>query len=126
MQQCIGTLRYMAPEVALGQAYTEKVDVYSFSLIVWEMISDEVPYDTITNKRGLIQMVAMDGVRPSIDSSWPIGFQTLLRDSWQVDQFSRPSFEIIIKRLDALIEAIEPEVLAEDDHIQPVRRFFCC
>ena len=116
----------MAPEVALGQAYTEKVDVYSFSLIVWEMISDEVPYDTITNKRGLIHMVAMDGVRPSIDSSWPIGFKTLLRDSWQVDQFSRPSFEIIIKRLDALIEAIEPEVLAEDDHIQPVRRFFCC
>ena len=50
MQQCIGTLRYMAPEVALGQAYAEKVDVYSFSLIVWGMISDEVPYDTITNK----------------------------------------------------------------------------
>ena len=91
------------------------------------MISDQVPYDTITNKRDLIQMVAMDGVRPSIDSSWPIGFKTLLRDSWQVDQFSRPSFEIIIQRLDALIEAIEPEVLAEDDdHIQPVRRFFCC
>ena len=36
MSECIGTPRYMAPEVALGQAYTEKVDVYSFSLIVWE------------------------------------------------------------------------------------------
>ena len=70
MQQCIGTPRYMAPEVALGQAYTEKVDVYSFSLIVWEMISDEVPYDTITNKRDLIQMVAMDGVRPSIVTNY--------------------------------------------------------
>jgi len=124
MSGSTGTFKYMAPEVALDQPYTEKVDVYSFSLVVWEMITDETAYDSIKSRLVQIQKVAIDGVRPSIYSSWPIGFKTLLQDSWHIDQFSRPSFETIIQRLDTLIEA-EPEVLIDDNHVHPVRRFFC-
>ncbi len=45
-----GTFRYMAPEVGLlGQPEAiEKVDMYSFSLIVWEMVTDEFPYASIS------------------------------------------------------------------------------
>ena len=32
-----GSLRYMAPEVALKLPYNEKVDVYSFGIILWQM-----------------------------------------------------------------------------------------
>ena len=95
MSGSTGTFKYMAPEVALDQPYTEKVDVYSFSLVVWEMITDETAYDSIKSRLVQIQKVAIDGVRPNIYSSWPIGFQSLLQDSWHVDQFSRPSFETI-------------------------------
>jgi len=45
-----GTFRYMALEVKLlGQPYAvEKVDMYSFSLIVWEMATDEFTYDSVS------------------------------------------------------------------------------
>jgi hypothetical protein len=36
-----GSLRYMAPEVALRKPYTEKVDVYSFGIMVWQMATGE-------------------------------------------------------------------------------------
>ena len=39
-----GSLRYMAPEVALRKPYTEKCDVYSFGILVWQMARDRVPF----------------------------------------------------------------------------------
>jgi serine/threonine protein kinase len=39
-----GSLRYMAPEVAVNQPYDESVDVYSTSLVLWEIASLERPY----------------------------------------------------------------------------------
>ena len=44
-----GTFRYMALEVELSQPYTvEKVDMNSFSFIVWEMATDEFHYDSFS------------------------------------------------------------------------------
>jgi eukaryotic-like serine/threonine-protein kinase len=39
-----GPLRYMTPEVIVGRPYNEGVDVYSLSLIVWQMLTLNVPY----------------------------------------------------------------------------------
>ena len=39
-----GSLRYMAPEVALRLPYNEKVDVYSYGIMVWQMARDRVPF----------------------------------------------------------------------------------
>jgi serine/threonine protein kinase len=39
-----GTLIYMAPEVALNKPYTEKVDIYSFGIILWQLASGVVPF----------------------------------------------------------------------------------
>ena len=39
-----GSLRYMAPEVAKKESYSEKVDVYSFGVLVWQMAKDRVPF----------------------------------------------------------------------------------
>ncbi len=35
----------MAPEVALGQPYDESADVFSFSLVAWEMLHLRKPFD---------------------------------------------------------------------------------
>jgi serine/threonine protein kinase len=32
-----GSLRYMAPEVALEKAYNHKVDVYSYGILLWQV-----------------------------------------------------------------------------------------
>src|SRR5688500_1531551 len=39
-----GSPRYMAPEVALGQPYDERVDVYSFCILAWQMFALETPF----------------------------------------------------------------------------------
>lgn len=36
--------RYMAPEVARGLPANETADVYSFAVVLWEMVSIELPY----------------------------------------------------------------------------------
>ena len=47
-----GSLRYMAPEVALRKPYNEKVDVYSYGIMVWQMARDRVPFKGLS-KTGL-------------------------------------------------------------------------
>ena len=39
-----GSVRYMAPEVSLGEPYNQAVDVYSFSMVLWEMLHMKKPY----------------------------------------------------------------------------------
>jgi serine/threonine protein kinase len=43
-----GTYRWMAPEMIKRKAYNRKVDVYSFGLLLWEMISGRIPFDDLT------------------------------------------------------------------------------
>ena len=43
----IGTYQWMAPEVITNQKYTEKADVFSFGIILWEIAVREPPYKRI-------------------------------------------------------------------------------
>ena len=98
-----GSLRYMAPEVALREPYTEKVDVYSFGIMLWQMAKDKVPF-TGMGKKAFIENVVVGGLRPKLDKSWPSGFCRLLTSCWQRDPSSRPSFAMIVLDLDRLID----------------------
>lgn len=42
--QC-GTYQWMAPEVIGGHIYTEKADVFSFGINLWELLTRKIPYD---------------------------------------------------------------------------------
>ena len=93
----------MAPEVALRRPYNEKVDVYSFGIMVWQMARDRVPYKNF-NKADFMERVALNGERPKPDKSWPPAFTSLLESCWHADPSKRPSFERILQELDNLIE----------------------
>ena len=98
-----GSLRYMAPEVALQEPYTEKVDVYSFGIMLWQMAKDKVPFRGMS-KQDFMENVIMGDLRPKLDKSWPRGFRSLLTNCWQRNSGSRPSFSMIIQDLDSLID----------------------
>lgn len=89
-----GSLRYMAGEVALRMPYNEKVDVYSYGILLWQMAKDKVPFKGM-NKSDFMNQVVRKGVRPKIDKTWPKDFVDLLESCWHADFKRRPSFEMV-------------------------------
>lgn len=43
-----GTFRWMAPEMIKRKPYGRKVDMYSFGLILWELVAGKIPYEDMT------------------------------------------------------------------------------
>ena len=77
----VGTRRYMACEIINTGRYNLKADVYSWSMILWEMLSQQkpyAPYSTDDHRRE----VCKGGERPPLDSRWPIWIQCLLKMTW--------------------------------------------
>jgi serine/threonine protein kinase len=52
-----GTPRYMSPEALAGKAYNLKADVYTFSIVLWEILSLHRPFVGIRNSPALIRHV---------------------------------------------------------------------
>lgn len=98
-----GTLRYMAPEVALGRQYNSSVDVYSFGVIVWQVLRSKVPFRDM-GKKAYIQEVVVGGKRPALDRRWPQGFSQLLQKCWHEDKDARPTFSQVVAEVDHLIQ----------------------
>lgn len=103
-----GTMRYMAPEVALNRFYSEKVDVYSFGIILWQIASNQIPFETASHA-SFLKDVVKGGERPPLDPSWPESFRILLSQCWDVHQTSRPSFTQIKASLEMLVIGVMTE-----------------
>lgn len=99
-----GSLRYMAPEVVLGKPYTEKVDVYSFGMIMWTFARNKSPFKGFDRAMHRARVV-MEGERPKMDTDWPADFVILLEACWHQDSEQRPPFTAITVQLEKMIEA---------------------
>jgi serine/threonine protein kinase len=99
-----GSLRYMAPEVCLQEPYTEKCDVYSYGIMLWQMARDRVPFQGF-GKTDFIRQVVELNTRPKLDRSWPPQFINLVTRCWDRNPHKRPSFKAIVAELDIMIAA---------------------
>jgi serine/threonine protein kinase len=85
-----GSLRYMAPEVAQGLLYNQKADVYSLSLITWQMAQGTKPFQGMSRK-DFFHHVVHRHFRPALDPKWPAGLSQLIQRSWDPDYTRRPT-----------------------------------
>jgi serine/threonine protein kinase len=60
---CVGTKRYMAPENYCGRPYNESVDVYSFGVLLWEILQLKKPFEGMANEH-FAALVMHRGIRP--------------------------------------------------------------
>lgn len=65
----VGSRAYMAPEVALSQPYTEKVDIYSFGVILWQLLTGQTPFADLSEEE-YIEKVAKGGLRPNLSNNF--------------------------------------------------------
>ncbi len=91
MTAMTGAIRYMAPEVGLGQAYNLSADVYSWSMVMWFILALEPPFGFFTESM-ISSRVHTKGVRPSIFRRWNEVLGEMLRCAWDPDLHNRPNF----------------------------------
>ena len=98
-----GSLRYMAPEVALSRPYSHKAEIFAFAVLLWQMWSHEVPFSDCDVK-GFYRRVCHNGERPKLPSKGPDMLRALVEACWDPDPLKRPDTGEIIKRLNVIID----------------------
>ena len=107
----VGTFRWMAPEVVRREAYSTSADVYSFAMVLVELITHEVPFAT-WEARQAAAAVAYHNVRPTLPEVTPPALVDLLTRCWRQTAAHRPSFADVVQQLAAVRAALSADELA--------------
>uniref|UniRef100_A0A8D3C5T1 receptor protein-tyrosine kinase n=1 Tax=Scophthalmus maximus TaxID=52904 RepID=A0A8D3C5T1_SCOMX len=107
-------IRWTAPEAIAYRKFSSSSDVWSYGVVMWEVMSyGERPYWNLTN-RDVIKSVE-EGYRLPAPMGCPAALHTLMLDCWQKDRNERPRFCQIVTVLDKLIR--NPENLKSMDSL---------
>ena len=101
-----GTYRWMAPEVIRSEPYSGKADVYSFSLMVWQLITREDPFHNESDSAAVAIRVATDkNIRPPFPDNTPKPIQELIETCWDDDPSKRWKFDRFTETLQNIQES---------------------
>lgn len=99
---CVGTHHWIAPEVLRGEEFSQAADVYSFGVILWEMIHRKIPFQDLSAAQ-VIGIVGYGGKRLQISACCPPQVRTLLQRCLIRDKIDiRPSFAKLAAELNGL------------------------
>lgn len=110
-----GTYAWMAPEVIKLSLFSKSSDVWSFGVLLWELLTGEVPYREI-DALAVAYGVAMNKLTLPIPSTCPEPFVQLLGECWCSNPHARPSFGSILKRLQAIEQSSMFQMPLESFH----------
>eukprot|EP00884_Botryococcus_braunii_P000534 jgi/Botrbrau1/10481/Bobra.0133s0085.1 len=102
-----GTPNYMAPELFEGQRVTEKVDQYSFGILLWEMLTGKMPWASLSTPLQVIYVVGVQKRRLDIPSDCTAVLRQIIRECWAEDPDARPSFHTILQMLQGELMELE-------------------
>ncbi|KAJ6939083.1 hypothetical protein NC651_005506 [Populus alba x Populus x berolinensis] len=127
-----GTYRWMAPEVINHLPYDQKADVFSFAIVLWELVTAKVPYDSMTPLQAalgpsglrdsfasfnssmmkaasqclcpVIEIASYKGLRPDLPQNAHPKLLDLMQRCWETVPDKRPSFSEITVELETLLQ----------------------
>lgn len=104
MTRGVGTLLWTAPEVLQGRQYDIKADVYSFSIVMFEVLTRVLPYPTL-NTTWAVRDAVEAGVRPEVPADCPSAYGVLMRRCWSTAPADRPAFGECLAGIEAMLAA---------------------
>jgi tRNA A-37 threonylcarbamoyl transferase component Bud32 len=87
----LGTPAWMAPEVLTNAKYSQKADVYSFGIVMWELLTGEEPFHDM--KTWAIPDAVISGKRPPIPKDVDKIYVAIMEQAWHQEPEMRPTFE---------------------------------
>ncbi|MBZ3881683.1 Mitogen-activated protein kinase kinase kinase MLK4 [Sciurus carolinensis] len=110
-----GTYAWMAPEVIRSSLFSKGSDIWSYGVLLWELLTGELPYRGIDGL-AVAYGVAVNKLTLPIPSTCPEPFAKLMKACWERDPHVRPSFALILQQLTALEEAVLTEMPQDSFH----------
>ena len=115
-----GTLSYMAPEIVLGRKTTLKSDIYSFGILLWELISLKRAFKKFSScPMRFKENVVIGSWRPSLSTIPSKTLRELINDCWDYDPEKRPD---ITKVLEVLNMESSYRIPSKKDSISKLNR----
>lgn len=109
-----GTVNYLAPEVLSGNQLSTAADVFSYGVMLWQILTRRKPYEDLGSVSidGFTDLIVDEEVRPELDAElcrdYPIVTE-LIERCWRAEADDRPNFSEICETMtDALIEIAIP------------------
>jgi len=90
---------YIAPEVIAGKGYTFASDIYSFSMLMWEISSGQPPFANFEYSDYDLAMNIINGMRPKIVSGIPLEYKELMQQCWDADPEKRPDINAVYNKI---------------------------
>lgn len=87
------------------RSYNHKVDVYSFGIVLWELITGLLPFQNMTAVQAAFAVVNR-GFRPPIPADCPPALAEIMSRCWDANSDFRPSFMLVVKMLEQAREEI--------------------
>nr|QNL15283.1 mitogen-activated protein kinase kinase kinase 7-like protein [Littorina littorea] len=99
-----GSAAWMAPEVFEGSNYSEKCDVFSWGIIMWEVFTRRKPFDEIGGPAFRIMWAVHNGKRPPLIQSLPKPLEVLMTKCWSGNPAERPAMSEVVRIMSYLFQ----------------------
>jgi serine/threonine protein kinase len=97
MTRC-GTPCWTAPEIIRGDKYDERADVFSFGVVMWQVVTRKEPFAG-RNFMG-VSLDVLEGKRPQIPNDCPAEFRKVMKKCWHASAEKRPTMERVVAFFD--------------------------
>lgn len=112
-----GTVAWMAPEIIRNEPCSEKVDIWSYGVVLWELLTREIPYKNIDTS-AIIWGVGNNSMSLPIPATCPEELQILMKQCWDKCPKNRPTFRIVIGHLEIASEELLAQPISVFTEIQ--------